>query len=105
MSTVSNEQIYAAIARLEARADANAEAQKEAVKALNQRIDDKFGDIQQHLARQDERLNGIDAKLGVAHDNALEALRGAKRAGAISGGTMSAAVQVGVEICRALLKP
>lgn len=103
--SVSIEQVYAAIARLEARADAAASAQQQAIEALHRRIDDKFSGIQAHLERQDERLGEIEKKVGVAHDNALKALGMARNAGALSGGLVSAVVQGGIEIAKAMLKP
>ena len=102
---ISNEQIYAAIARLEARVDAAGDAQRQAAAELHRRIDDKYSGIQQHLERQAERLDKIEEKVGVAHDNALSALGMARNAGALSGGLVSALVQGGIEIAKAFLKP
>lgn len=103
--TISNEQIYGAIMRLEARADASAREHERGMAQLNQRIEDKFGEVGRHLGKQDERLTVIEAKVGVAHDNALVALTSAKRAGAISGTGSSMLVTGLVELLKALLKP
>lgn len=105
LGSISNEQIFVAIARLEVRADAAATAQQNGLAALNQRIEDKFSGVQQHLERQDARLHNIDQRLTVAHDNALVALQGAKRAGAASGAGMAAVIQGGLELMKFLLKP
>lgn len=110
--SISIEQVYAAIARLEARADAAAAAQAQAatsqaqaIESLHRRIDDKFSGIQAHLERQDERLDKIEEKVGVAHDNALNALGMARNAGALSGAVVSTLVQGGIELAKAFLKP
>ncbi len=102
---ISNEQIYGAIVRLEARADASAREHERGMAALNQRLEDKFGELKSHLSRQDTRLDSIETKVGVAHDNALVAMTTAKRAGAISGGSVSLLVQGLGELIKALLKP
>ena len=105
MTTVSNEQIYAAIVRLETRADASAREHEKGMSALNQRLEDKFGEVKGHLQLQDARLTSIETKVGIAHDNALIALTGAKRAGAITGGASALLMQGLGELLRALLKP
>lgn len=105
MSQVSNEQIFAAIARLDARSDAHAQAHAAGMAQLNQRIEDKFGEVKGHLATQDARLTTIEQKVGVAHDNALVAKTTAMRSGAISGGGASMLVQGLSELLKVLLKP
>lgn len=104
LGQISNEQIYIAVARLEGRSDAAAQEMARGMQDLHRRIEDKFGAIQEHLRLQDGRLDKIESKVSIAHDNALIARQGATRAGAFSAAGVTAVLQGGIEIAKAFLR-
>lgn len=110
MSTENNDQrqILASLSRLEGLVSGMAEQQRSGVEALHRRIDDKFGAVQVHLARQDERLDRIETRLDKTQSDAqtaLAATKSASRAGAISGAGVGTIIAAGVELAKAFLKP